>query len=282
MSVEQESLSEIIGNRFGGTKAEAPASTGEPEKPAEAAPPAAAKEEPAPEADKPQRARDETGKFTKAEEPAEKPAEKAEKPKLSTAEVAAIIDERRKRQEAEQRYADLLKQTQKPAERPSVFENEDAAISSRVAEGNQPLREAIYKLSVKAARGLYKDFGDAEQAFLEAMEKDERLLHGLRQSDDPGEYIYTMGIHVRELADVGGDLMKYRDKVTAVSQSKIDDQAKQIAALTAEVESLKKAQSDLESVPRSLNNTSSGSSPKAGDEDPEDIRSIARFGNQRR
>jgi hypothetical protein len=279
MSVEQESLSEIIGNRFGGAKAETPAPTGEPaDKPAAAAPPAATSEPPVEKTEeKTERVRDESGKFTKAEEkPAEKPAEKPRP------DVAAIIDERRKRQEAEKRYADLLAQSQKPGEKPSVFDNEDAAISSRVDEGTRGIRETLYKLSVKAARGIYKDFGEAEAAFSEAMEKDPRLIIGLQQSDDPGEFIYTMGIHVRELADVGGDLMKYREKVTSASQSKIDELAQQITALKAENDALKKAQADLESVPRSLNNTSSGSAPKAGDEDPEDIRSIARFGNQRR
>jgi hypothetical protein len=223
---------------------------------------------------KPDRTRDESGKFAKAEEkPAEKPAEK---PKLSSAEVAAIIDERRKRQDAEQKYADLLAKTQKPGEKPSVFENEDAAISARVTEGTRGLRESMYKLSVKAARGIYKDFADAENAFAEAMERDPRLIVGLQQSDDPGEYIYTMGIHVRELADVGGDLMKYREKVSAVSQSKIDEQAKQIAALNSELETLKKSQAELAAVPRSLNGLPS-TPAKAGDGDPDDIRSIVRF-----
>ncbi len=280
MSVEQASLSDIVGSRFGGAPAATSKPTGEPAvKPADAAPPAAAKEvqaEAEKPADKPDRARDESGKFTKAKE-AEEPA-KAEKPRPD---VAAIIDERRKRQEAEKRYADLLAQTQKPAEKPSVFENEDAAIASRVDENTRDIRETLYHLSVKAARSAYKDFGEAEQAFLEAMEKDDRLLHGLRASKDPGEYIYTMGIHVRELADVGGDLMKYRDKVTSASQSKIDEQAKQIAALTAEVETLKKAQTELDSVPRSLNNTSSGPAPRAGEGDDDDLKTIARF-NQRR
>lgn len=287
MSDEQESLSEIVGNRFGGAKAEAKP-TGEKSlivegntiTGTEAAPPAAAKEGPTVEKTevKSERARDESGKFTKAEEkPAEKPVEKPRP------DVAAIIDERRKRQDAERRYAELLAQTQKPSgEKPSVFENEDEAISSRVTEGTRGIRESLYKMSVKTARAIYKDFGEAEQAFSEAMERDPRLIAGLQQSDDPGEFIYTMGIHVRELADVGGDLMKYREKVTASSQSKIDEQAKQIAALTAEVESLKKAQTDLEGVPRSLNSTSSGPSPKPGAEDDEDIKSIARFGNSKR
>jgi hypothetical protein len=278
MSVEQESLSSILGGSFG-SKTPAEPAKGEAAKPAEAAPPAAVPEAKPPEAEaKPESTRDEKGRFAKTEEkPAEKPQDSKPRP-----DVAAIIDERRKRQEAERRLEEALRAQQKPVEKPSVFENEDAAISSRVSDGTRDLREKFYKLSMKAARSAYKDFGDAEQAFLEASERDTRLISGLQQSDDPGEFVYTMGIHVRELADVGGDLMKYRDKVTAGSQAKIDELSQQLAAMKAENEALKKAQTDLENVPRSLNNATSGAAPKPGEGDPESIRSIARFGNQKR
>ncbi len=264
MSVEVESIQSILGETSS-DKGETPAPPAvEPKTEA----PIETKQEPA---EKSERSRDESGRFAKAEEkPAEKPAEKPR------ADVAAIIAERRKRQEAEARYADLLAKQQKPVERPSVFENEEQAIASRVDERNGPIREAIYKLSVKTARALYKDFAEAEDAFSEAMDRDPRLVEGLRASDDPGEYIYSMGIHVRELADVGGDLMKYRDKVTAASQAKLDEQAKQIAAMAAELETLKKSQSELAAVPRSLNGLPS-SAAKASDEDADDIRNIVRF-----
>lgn len=264
MSTSEESLSDILSGK---EPVHAPVEA----KGVESAPPAEV-QKPAEESAESKSARDEKGRFQKAEEkPAEKPAEK---PRVD---VAAIIDERRKRQEAEKRYTDLLAQQTKPVEKPSVFENEDAAINARVTEGNQPLREAIYKLSVKTARAIYKDFGEAETAFLEAMEKDERLLNGLRASDDPGEFIYSMGVHVRELSDVGGDIVKYRDKVTAASQVKLDEQAKQIEALTAQLAGLTKTQTELDSVPRSLNSSASGASPKAGEGD-EDIKNIVRFG----
>ena len=264
MSVEVESIQSILGetSTVKGETPAPPAAETKTETPIET------KAEPE---TKSERSRDESGRFAKAEEkPAEKPAEKPR------ADVAAIIAERRKRQEAEARYAELLAQQQKPTAKPSVFDNEDAAISARVNESNGPIREAIYKLSVKTARAIYKDFSEAEGAFLEAMDRDPRLIEGLRASDDPGEYIYSMGIHVRELADVGGDLMKYRDKVIAASQAKLDEQAKQMAAMAAELETLKKSQAELAAVPRSLNGVPS-TSAKAGDEDPEDITNIVRF-----
>jgi hypothetical protein len=149
-----------------------------------------------------------------------------------------------------------------------------------VDESNGPIREAIYRLSVKTARAIYKDFSEAENAFMEAMDRDPRLIQGLRASDDPGEYIYSMGIHVRELADVGGDLMKYREKITGQSKTEIETRDARIKALEAELAATKEAQTELANIPRSLNGTSSGASPKAGSEDPEDIRSIARFGQK--
>jgi hypothetical protein len=270
MSVEAESIQSILGESpfVTGETAAPPAVETKPEAPAEI------KQEATEQ--KPDRVRDETGKFAKAEEKTEKPAEKPAETK-PRADVAAIIDERRKRQALEQELVQLRQAQAKPTERPSVFENEDAAIRSRMDEHSAPVREAIYKLSVKTARAIYKDsFDEAAQAFADASDRDPRLIAGLQASDDPGEYIYTMGIHVRELADVGGDLMKYRDKVTAASQSKVDEQSKQIAALTAELDSLKKSQAELSAVPRSLNGLPS-TPVKAGDEDADDIHSIVRF-----
>ena len=282
MSASEESLSSILGNSFGSKPPAEPAKGVEKaaEKPAAAAPPAAEPVAKVAETEsKPDSARDDKGRFTKAE--AEKPAEKPQETKPRP-DVAAIIDERRKRQALEQELAQLRQAQTKPVEKPSIFDNEDAAIRARMEEHSAPVREAIYKLSVKTARTIYKDFDEAAQAFSEASEKDSRLIAGLRASDDPGEYIYTMGIHVRELADVGGDLMKYRDKVTAGSQAKIDELSQQLAAIKAENEALKKAHADLENVPRSLNNTSSGPTPKPGEADPDDIKTIVRFGNQQR
>lgn len=258
MSVDNESISSILGKST--------PDTGAVEK-TEAAPPAVETSEP----DKP---RDESGKF-KAAEPADKPAEQkpAEKPR---ADVAAIIDERRKRQALEQKLAQYEKT---PKATPSVFDDEEGAINTRVQEATAPLREAFYKLSVKAAKASYgEDWTSAETSFLEHADRDPRLIEGLRGSDDPGEYIYSMGVHLRELADVNGNLGQYRQKITGEMQTKLSLSEAQVKALTEEVAALKKAQADLESIPRSLNTNSSGAAPKAGTEDPEDINSIVRFG----
>jgi hypothetical protein len=264
MSEESLSLSSVFeGMPFGG-KAEA---TPEPAKPAvEIAPEPKAPETPAKPAET-------TPAATQVEKPAEKPR----------VDVAAIMDERRKRQALEAKLKEL---ESKPEAKTSVFDDEDKAISSRVEAGTRGLREMLYKQSLKTARILYKDtFADAEAAFIDAANADPegRLIDGLRASDDPGEYIHTIGMQIKELGapDVAGDFIKYREKLTAESKTQMATLQAQLDALKTENEALKKAQTDLEAIPRSLNTTSL-TPAKAGDEDEADIKTIVRFGNKKR
>lgn len=278
MSASEESLSEIVQNRFVSPQA-APAKDVKPaEKSAEAAPSAAA-EAPA-DVEAKARARDEAGKFTKAE-PKEEPAKEAPAKETTPADVPAILAERRRRQAVEQELAALRAQSQtNPAPPPSVFENEDAAIRARVDEAVRPLKERFFNQSIRAAQAIYKgDFDAAYKSFAEASEKDPRMIQALQESEDPGEYIYMHGMFHKELAGVNGNLIEYRKQVVGDMEGKLSERDKTIASLQAEIATLKQSQQDLDNVPRSLNSTSSGAAPKAGTEDPEDIKSIARFGN---
>lgn len=240
------------------TKPEAKA---EPEKKAE--PEAKAETKPDDKADKPEsKERDEHGRFTK------------------TVPQEALHAERRKRQELEAR---LEAQTQQKP-KTSVFEDEDKAISERVDAALSPYKERFFKLSIKAARNVTgrDDFDAIMDSFADAAENDPRLSAQLRESDDPGEFLYTVGKQIRELADSGGDIVKYGEKKTAAVKAALDTANARIKALEAEVEKLKTAKQDLDEVPTSLNEKSSGPAPKSGEEDPEDLKAIVRFGNQPR
>lgn len=274
MSETQESLSSILGDSpF--NKAPAAPTDVKPAEKAEAAP-SAAKEEAPVEKGQP---RDEGGKFAKAEteKPEEKPLEKpVEKPR---ADVAAIMDERRKRQALEAELKQLREQ--QPAKKPSVFENEDEAFTSRVSEGTRELREQLYTQSVEIAQLKYKGaFAEAQNAFAEAAEADPRLYEGLRAARNPGEYIYSVGLQIRELADVGGDFVKYREKLTGSMQTQLSEKDARIKALETELDAMKKAQADLDAVPRSLNSASSGAAAKGEQADDEPIEKLVRFGNK--
>jgi hypothetical protein len=270
MSVPQESIGDILSGK---AEVSAPVEVKAETTDVKAAPSAAEQKTEVDKAEKAAQARDEAGKFAKVETP--------EEPQKQRAEVAAIIDERRKRQAAEKRLAEI--EAQKPATIPSVFDNEDAAIRTRVDEGTKLLREQNYNLSVRLARMEHGDaFSEAEQAFAEAIEQDPRLLEGLRTARDPGEYIFTLGLQIKELADVGGDFLKYREKVTGALKGEVSSRDERIKALEAQVEALTKSKSELEQIPTSLNARASASTGNAEAVTQEPLSQLTRFGKPNR
>lgn len=269
MSVPQEEVQESLSDILSGKEIDdAPASaesakspTGEKE-----APPAGKIEAEKPKDDKPEA------------KPTESVKDAPVKPRPD---VAAIIDERRKRQAIERELAEL--KAGKPAERPSVFEDEDKAIRSRISEETRSTREAIYHLSRELAETKHGDaYRDAEQAFLEASESDPQLIEALRHAPNPGEFIYRHGTFHRKLAPYDGDVMKMLDGETATLKGEIAERDTRLKALEAQVAELTRQKTELETLPRSLNSRASGAAPQAGDEDDEDIKQITRFGNKQR
>lgn len=210
--------------------------------------------------------RDEKGRFAPKEKEKVKP------------DVAAIIDERRKRQAAEER----LKQLETQAPKTDVFSDPDKAIAERVDAAIRPLTERFFQMSLKAAKAAHSDYEEVVTAFNEAAESDPRLIESLRNASDPGEYAYSVGLQIRELADVDGDIVKYRDKVAGEYKGKLSDAEKLIAALKAENATLKGQKAELDEVPDSLNSVSSGPSPKSSEVDDEPLNKLTRFGNQKR
>jgi len=263
MSEEMESLSSILGNT--------PFSTGEPAK-ADTAPPAdELKTEPPVETPEAKEvARDDAGRFAPKVE-----TKPEEKPAITKADVAAIIDERRKRQQLEQEVAALRQQNQKP--KTDFFENPDVALGERFQERLAPLEDTIFKLQVALAKTQMPNFDDAAVAFFQAAQNDPIMRHQADTAPDQLQYIYREGMRLKELGDVGGDITKYREKVLAESKAELAKRDQQIAALSAQLEAIQKAQAELAAVPRSLNQMQSGAAPKGSDADPEDINQIVRF-----
>jgi hypothetical protein len=275
--VQVESLSSILGN--------AHFSTGEPAK-ADPAPPAAEAKSETPKTEQtteteaktetPAQARDESGKLAaKTEEPTQTAAPPAKEE--ADGRNIALKEARERYRRAEAALKDLQANEAK-APKVSIFDNEDEGIAQRVAEHARPLKEANFNMSVKLARLTYQDgYEKAEAAFFDSAEVDQRLYQQLRAAADPGEFIMTVGTQIAELAPVGGDFIKYREKVTGELQTELGKRDEQIKALTAQLEALSKAQKELEAVPRSLNTSQSGATPKGEDADPDDLKNLVRF-----
>ena len=262
MDEQMESLSSILGDT--------PFSTGVPAS-AEPAPPAEAPKVEAPIADvepKPDLTRDESGRFAPKTE-----AKSEEKPPITKADVAAIIDYRRRAQAAE----DRLRQLESSKPKTDIFENPELAINERLSDQLSPLRNQIFDLQLQLAKKDMPDFDDAVMAFLKAADSDPVLKHAADTAPNELQFIYKEGLRLKELGDVGGDIRKYREKVTAEATAKLGEKDQEILALKSQLEALTKAHSELSAVPRSLNQMQSGSVPKLTDADPEDINQIVRF-----
>lgn len=207
----------------------------EPEKVEEPAAPSAATETKAEET-KPETStqRDDKGRFAKTE-----PA----------APIAALIEERRKRQELEAE----LQQYRASKPKTDFFDDPAKATTEHVSEAITPLQREVLELKVELQRLRNPDFDDVMKAVLEKAQNDPLLKHQIDSSPDPLTFIYREGKRMKELADVDGDIGKYREKVLAEHSAKVADLETKFKALEAENQSLKASIAKREQVPQSLN-----------------------------
>ncbi len=189
----------------------------------------------------------------------------AKKEPLKPAEIAAIMDERRKRQEAERQLAELRKQI--PEEKTDFFTDPEKAVQEQVQKAVAPIREKFIKQSIAAATSAHADFVQAAEVFEEMLKTNPVLADEWLASDDPGEFIYSTATNTP----------KHREQFAQELKGQLAERDAKIAALSQELEAVKKAQAELAAVPKSLNNVASGSPPKAQDVDDDDLSKIVRF-----
>ena len=221
-------------------------------------------EESGPVAEQP---RDEKGRFAPVEstvepvtpEPAAPPA--APEPVTAPVEVkppepdhvptAALLDERRKRQQIERELAEIRQRLEKPSEpEKDIWEDPAAYVSAAeqraVQKAQEMMRHQFANMSEAAARQRHPDY-DEKRAVLEArLESDPVLRSELNRTidngGDLGEFVYKTASRLQEIESVG-NLDSYRQKLEA------DIRAKVMAELAQKPQ-----------VPQSLNSTSSPSS----------------------
>lgn len=196
----------------------------------------------APEA-KPEPQRDERGKF--AAKPDSSPPEEADskpgtEPEPATVPRKALEDERRKRQEAEKRAAEVAEwqakfeqlqrevqasqrptppQAQQPQSQtppPLAFDWDDPNKPFQTIQQSQaqlaqaiPLiaEEAAWRrtadMSVAIARGQHTDYDAVEAVFVEEAQKNPALIRQMRQHPHPAAFAYETGKKLKALRDVG-------------------------------------------------------------------------------
>jgi hypothetical protein len=163
--------------------------------------------------------------------------------------IAALRDERKKRQEMErtlQEYVQRLQRYEQPAQqpppppppppRPDLFADPDGAINHiaeqlRAENRQEQLRQKV-DLSVLYVRDKYPDYQDAETAFLEQCRADPALYDRMLHHPYPAEFAYQVGKRIATLAQIGPDPDAYRQKIEAEALEKARAQLQQEAPQT--------------------------------------------------
>lgn len=150
--------------------------------------------------------------------------------------VAALKDERKKRQESERiakEYAEKLaayeRQMQQspppaPPARPDLFENPDGALDYVQQQFQQQLVRTKLDMSVAMARSQHEDYGEAEAAFVDAVRANPSLYDQMMADPHPAGFAYRVGKQVAALRDIGGDPEAYRAKVRADLEAELRQQ----------------------------------------------------------
>jgi hypothetical protein len=210
--------------------------------------------------------RDESGRFkAKVEAQTEQPAQpeapaQQEKPK---GQLAALLAERAKRQELEAQLAALQAGQQ---EKPDVFTDPEGTVQRLVEQKLAPVKQRFFAMSVQAAEKQYgAEFESAAEQFMALAEANPALIQQLKDSEDPGQFVFEVGTNTPE----------FRAAQAKKASEALSAKDTEIAALKAQIETLKKAQESREAVPESLNRQPSGAVPAR--QSDTDINSIVRF-----
>jgi hypothetical protein len=159
-------------------------------------------------------------------QPGEPPAPPAGEQEPAHVPVAALRDERKKRQDAERaaqeyqqrlaQYEQMVRQQQAAQQqppRPDLFQDPDGALNYvQNSLRNEILRSKV-ETSVMVVRNQHPDYDDAEAAFLQACQGNEPLYRQMLNHPFPAEFAYRVGSQMRAMAEIGNDPGAYRERV---------------------------------------------------------------------
>ena len=200
----------------------------------------------APEAETPQRERDEHGRFVSKQAGDEQQAEPeasvtpTPEPEQERIPIAALKDERNKRQQLEERlrqydeyFAQLQAQPKQPTEVPDMFADPDGhqayVIEQAVQRAVEKLQPAMQQqgtltraeVSEMLARQKYEDYDATVEVFKEAIAHNPFLVGQLHQSADPATFAYNAGKQYQQAKSYGTEAPLSREQIEAELREKI-------------------------------------------------------------
>lgn len=153
------------------------------------------------------------------------PAPKVDPEATRNVPLAALQAERRKRQEVEQRLAQLQQPTIEAT--PNYLENPEAAIAAAVQQATQPYAEQITAQSEYMARQAHPDFDEKWNAFCEACIANPPLFdQAMAKGLPPGEAAYQEGERILFEKKYGSDrktqMAKIREEAKAELRKEVE------------------------------------------------------------
>lgn len=151
--------------------------------------------------------------------------------------IAAVKDERQKRQEAVKRAEELERRIQelesKPedkAERPDIFDDQEGYANSIEQKVNSRLAEARFQMSVDMMQSIHDDFEEVSQVFMEAAKEYPYLKVEAQKAANPAKYVYEQGKkyqQFQQLQDVSGIEAKIRAELEAKIRAELEAKQKE-------------------------------------------------------
>lgn len=176
--------------------------------------------------------------------------------------MAAVLDERRKRQELERQLEELRAKEKPEDTRPDVFEDPDGAFSHVEQRFNQKILNERITLSRALMEDRHADYADKEAVFVGMAKENPDLIRQMQEHPFPAKFAYEQASKHQEyqaMQDVDAYKSKLREEVKAELLQEM------------EAKNSQKAEKDKIADAPSLSKTRSAKDDPVIDESLEDI-----------
>lgn len=135
---------------------------------------------------------------------------------------AAVLDERRKRQELQARLDQLeAQQRQEPAEKPDWYDDPEKAANHQATTFQAQLEQQKFELTQDMMRSVHPDYDEMETRFVDLARENPHLVAEMQKSANPARFAYETAKKAAEL-DQLKNVDEYKAKVEAEARAEIE------------------------------------------------------------
>lgn len=147
--------------------------------------------------------------------------ESEEGEKWTKAQQAAVLAERRKRQELEKRLAEIEASQREVPRRPDVFEDQDGAFNHVQQQLQSEMVNMRLEFAQEMMRDAHPDYDELEAEFIEMARENPVLQAELRKSRNPARYAYETARKAREAQELQ-NIDAYKEKLKAEMRAELE------------------------------------------------------------